>query len=177
MNVLDHFAIPYKGLGVGLHELHFQVDNDFFASFEEPVLDNGNFEVILHLDKRIDHSILTFEVMGHTVTTCDRCTAEIKLPVNGEYTLHLKFSESEVEEEEIVYLHPDTSIVNVAKYVYDVIGVSVPMTNIYDCENDPYKNCNEQVLNRLGPQADDEQISNDEMPSPWDGLKGMNFDN
>lgn len=175
MNVLDHFAVPYKGLGIGLHLLHFQVDNDFFGTFEDPLIDNGSFAVTLELDKRSDHSILTFEVNGHTNTACDRCLADIDLPVSGSYTLHLKFSEEVSEDDEIVFIHPDTSIVNVAKYIYDVIGTSMPLTKLYDCKSDPKANCDEAVLLKLTSEVDNIEDKNP-LPSPWDQLKGMNFD-
>jgi len=173
MNVLDHFSIPYKGLGSGIHEIKFSIEDEFFLAFDQPLIDNGVFEALLILDKRSDHSILTFEVEGYTVTDCDRCLESIKLPVTGSYTLHLKFSEEVSEEEEIVYLHPETSIINVAKYIYDVIGLSMPITKIYDCENDPNPSCNQTVLAKLG---ETNEIKNDDLPSPWDGLKGINFE-
>jgi len=175
MNILDHFSIPYKGLGIGLHQFKFEVDDSFFAAFEDAVIQNGTFQVTLDLDKRSDHSIMDFQVQGHTGTSCDRCLADISLPVEGQYTLHLKFSEEVSEDDEIVFVHPDVSIVNVAKYVYDVIGVSLPMTKVYDCENDPESNCNEKVLSLLNDDSQ-EEVSNDPKPSPWDQLKGLNFD-
>lgn len=175
MNALDQFSIPYKGLGIGVHELSFEIDDSFFKAFDAPIVDNGHFSAKLELDKRSDHGILTFEVDGYTNTYCDRCLAEIKLPVSGTYRLHFKFAENMFEEDEIVFLHPETSIVNVGKYFYDVIGISMPMTKIYDCESDPEANCNEAVLARL---ATDEEIEkqSDELPSPWDGLKGLSFE-
>jgi len=175
MNALDHFSIPYKGLGIGLHQFTFEVDNSFFAAFDDAVLSNGVFVAKLDLDKRSDHSIMNFQIAGHTNTNCDRCLADIDLPVEGSYTLHLKFSEEVSEDDEIVFVHPDVSIINVAKYIYDVIGVSLPMTKVYDCENDEEPRCNNKVLGLL--ESDDKSdISDDPPPSPWDQLKGMDFD-
>jgi len=176
MNALDHFSIPYKGLGIGIHDLQFEIDDSFFAAFDSPIVDNGKFDAKLELDKRADHSILTFEIDGYTNTHCDRCLAAIKLPVNGKYKLHFKFTEDILEEDEIVFMHPETSIVNVAKYFYDVIGISLPLTKIYDCDSDPEANCNEAVLAKLGTGADDTKEQKEDLPSPWDGLKGLSFE-
>lgn len=177
MNVLDQFSIPYKGLGTGLHELHFDIDDSFFKAFDEPVLNNGKFKVKLYLDKKSDHSILNFEINGHTRTACDRCLADIDLPVYGEYTMHLKFSEDELEDDEIVFMHPETSIVNVAKFIYDIIGVSVPITKIYNCDSDENPPCNQKVLSKLSNEDHDIVESSEQLPSPWDKLKGLDFKN
>ncbi len=173
MNVLDQFLIPYKGFGIGSHKIDFQIDSKFFAAFEDAVIDNGSFEVVLYLDKQSDHCVMDFEVKGFTKSTCDRCLADISLPVDGEYRLHVKFSELDVAEGEVVYLHPETSMINVSKYIYDVIGLSLPIQKIYDCENDPNANCNQAVLDVLDNNS---PVSNEPKASPWDGLNEMNFD-
>lgn len=163
MNVLDQFSIPYKGLGDGMHNLHFQVDDSFFAAFENALIQNGSFEVEVLLDKRPDHSIMTFRIQGVTVTDCDRCLSEIELPVEGEYTLHFKFSEIESEDDEVVFLHPDTSIINLSRYIYDVIGLSVPVSKW--CEDqEEMTECDPFILSKMSGDAD--QIDDQEDKNP-----------
>lgn len=178
MNVLDHFSIPYKGLASGIHNLHFQVDTDFFRAFDNALITNGSFKVDLLLDKRSDHSIMSFHIAGDTETTCDRCLEDMQLPVEGEYTLHLKFSELESEDDEVVFLHPETSIVNVARYIYDIIGLSMPISKTCDMQLKDNAGCNELMLQKMtGDQVEEKESEQSEQSSPWDGLKGLKFDN
>lgn len=174
MKTLSQFSLPYKGMGVGLHQFRFDVDSEFFSNFEDSAIKNGNFIVDLDLEKKSDHSILNFEIKGHTRTTCDRCLADIDLPILGEYTLHLKFSEEEYgdDTEEIIFLHPETSVLNVAEYVYEYITLSLPMVNTFDC--DPETDCNQKVLEKLELIEDLEKEEEETKGGGiWDSLKDL----
>ena len=171
MNVLDHFSVPYKGLGNGLHQLDFTVDNAFFKEFEESHIDNGNFEVHVELDKRNDHSILWFDISGSTKTNCDRCLSSIDLPVKGNFELHVKHGEKEGSNDEILFIHPETSILNLAQVTYEFILLSIPIIKVYDCEKDEQPPCNLDVLEKLN----DEEESQPEKSSVWDSLKNLDL--
>lgn len=171
MNVLDHFSVPYKGLGNGVHQLNFVVDSSFFKEFEDSHIDNGNFEVDVELDKRHDHSILSFEINGKTNTHCDRCLASIDLPLSGNFELHVKHGENEGSNDEIMFIHPETSILNLAQVVYEFILLSMPIIKVYDCDTEKLPPCNFEVLNKL----DNTEEVEDDQSNVWDALKGMDF--
>jgi len=175
MKILDHFSIPFKGLGNGMHSIEFSVNDSFFKAFENAQIDNGQFTVNLELEKKFDHSELFFDIEGFTKTTCDRCMEPISLPVRGSYKLLLKVSEDEESTDEILFISPETSTVNLAQVIYEYICLSLPLTKIYDCEDDENPPCNEQVLERLGFETEEEE--DDEESTIWDSLKGLDFDN
>jgi len=170
MNVLDHFSVPYKGLGNGIHHLKFNVDSEFFKKFEDSHIDNGNFEVDVELDKRHDHSILLFDIKGKTKTNCDRCLSAIKLPMQGSFKLHVKYGEDEGSNDEIMFIHPETSVLNLAQIVYEYILLSMPIIKIYDCKNEKSPPCNFDVLEKLEVEEEDEDQNN-----VWDSLRGIDF--
>lgn len=172
MNVLDHFSIPYKGMGNGIHTLKFSVDTDFFKEFEDSHIDNGNFEVDVELDKRHDHSILLFEIKGKTKTSCDRCLSPINLPLYGNFKLHVKHGENEESNDEIMFIHPETSILNLSQVVYEYISLSMPIIKVYDCDLEETPPCNFKVLNRLYKE---EKEDSEEEKSVWDSLKNIDF--
>jgi len=172
MNVLDHFSVPYKGLGNGIHQLKFHVDSEFFKEFEDSHMDNGNFEVNVELDKRHDHSILFFEIEGKTNTSCDRCLSPIKLPLKGSFKLHVKHGENEGSNDEIMFIHPETSILNLAQVVYEYILLSMPLIKVYDCDQENSPPCNFEVLEKLNVE---EEVKEAEQNSIWDSLKNIDF--
>jgi len=172
MNVLDHFSVPYKGLGSGVHHLEFSVESDFFKEFEDSHIDNGSFVVKVELDKRHDHSILLFDIEGKTNTSCDRCLASIHLPLQGHFKLHVKYGEKEDSDDEIMFIHPETSVLNLAQITYEFILLSMPMIKTYDCEEDENPPCNLQVLNALNNEA---KATSTEEGSIWDTLKNIDF--
>ena len=159
-------------MGDGIHNLEFDIDNDFFKEFEESHLDNGNFKVLIELDKKSDHSIMIFDVDGYTKTSCDRCLENIELPMYGEYKLLFKHSDEGENTDEIVYIHPETSILNLAEYVYEFILLSMPIIKAYDCENDEKPPCNFQVLDKLGLTEQDDSEDNS-VKGVWNSLKDL----
>jgi len=174
MEVLDHFSIPFIGLKVGLHQLKFEVDNAFFAEYENSLIKKGALTVTLDMDKRSHMTVLDFSLEGTVVTDCDRCMEDINLPIDGEYILHAKHSEVDMEDtDEVIYIHPKLPRLNVAQYIYEYIHLSIPM--IKTCESDPDANCNEEILSRFEEEADDD--SGEEKSNPmWDALNDLNLD-
>lgn len=174
MEVLDHFSIPFIGLKVGLHQLKFEVDNAFFAKFENSLIKKGDVTVTLDLDKRSHMAVLDFSLDGAVVTDCDRCMEAIRLPIEGEYVLHAKYSEQDMEgTDEIIYIHPKLDRLNVAQYIYEYIHLSIPM--IKTCESDPEANCNEEILSLFEEEAED-GVSEAKKNPMWDALNDLNLD-
>ena len=172
MNVLDHFSVPYKGMGNGIHEFNFDVDSEFFKEFEDSHIDNGKFKVNVEIDKRHDHSILLFDIEGYTDTSCDRCLAPIALPLYGDFKLHVKHGEDEGSNDEIMFIHPETSILNLAQIIYEYILLSMPIIKVYDCEEDKLPPCNFEVLNKLENTQDE---TSQEQSNVWDSLKDLDL--
>ncbi len=171
MNVLSHYTIPYRGMVNGIHHIDFDIDNKFFKAFEESIIDNGNFNVRLELDKKDNHSILTFNIEGHTNTNCDRCLESIDLPVYGEYILHVKHSLEEGSTEDVLFVHPELSVLDLAQIIYEYVLLSLPIVNTYDCTKEEKPPCNFKVLNLLDSDTDEKG------PDIWSSLKGLDINN
>ena len=176
MRDLKHFSIPYKGMGNGTHTLQYNVDDKFFDAFENSHIKNGKFLVEITLEKKHESGVLSFVIDGTTKTDCDRCMEAIDLPVYGEYTLHIKLSEDGESNEEILYLHPDTSIFNMAPLVYEYILLSVPMIKTYDCHNDEEPPCNFDLLDKIDQSSDNEPTT-EKTSGIWDTLNDLTLKN
>lgn len=173
MDALIGFSLPVSGLKTGVHQYQFCLDRDFFGQFEASPIEDAKIDVQLELDKRPDMMVLDFEISGHVKTECDRCTAEIELPIEDERQLLVKFGEADGDEnDEVVFIHRDQSEFNVAEYLYEFSVIATPFIRTYDCENDENPPCNFKVLERLNPE--DENVSPGN--SVWDSLKNLNSD-
>lgn len=166
---LQHFKIPIKGLQRGLHRFDLQVEDEFFSHFENSMIDNGQFEVQLDFNKKDDHSELDFVVEGTTKQICDRCLEEVEIPITGNYKMYLKMSDDLSDDEDIVYISPTASHVNVAAQIYEIISVLLPMRRV--CPEVDSTPCNEAVLDRLA--FDD---TSDRSSSVWNSLQDLDFD-
>ncbi len=176
MEDLKRFTIPIKGLNVGIHQYKFDLEDDFFEYFHSTIVQKGEFKVDFEVDKRIGIIDLTIKFDGHILTPCDRCLEEIKLPIEGTQEMVVKYGAEEKEEEDIIYITPFTSELNVAKFIYEYILLSIPISKVYDCESDEDAPCNDEVLDKLDQikyrgEDDDEEGGE----SPWNVLKDINF--
>jgi len=175
MSALKQFNIPIRGLKTGFHEYEFSIDQDFFSEFEGSPIQKGGFEVKFILDKREDMLVLTFDFKGSMSTDCDRCLANINLPMQANEDLIVKYADEANEEDVVIYISRETTELNVAKYLYESIILAMPVTNVYNCEEEKENVCDLEMLKYLENKAEKEQ---EEKPSdgdsPWDALKDFN---
>lgn len=170
MDALRVFSLPIQGLKNGVHSFSYQLDNEFFGHFEESPIEAANIEAQVELDKRSDLLLFNFSLEGRVGAECDRCTAQIQLPVEIQEQLIVKFGEQEDADEnddEIVFIPHDAPSLNLAKYLYEYAVLALPLINTYDCEAEAEPPCNREVLAFLSEKEDtkDNPI--------WDALKNL----
>lgn len=174
MEPLNEFTIPIEGLREGIHEFDFQIDNSFFAQFEESMIKKGSFAVKLYFDKRPDMLVLTFDISGSFQTECDRCLVAIDLPIKESQQLLVKYADQASEQDEVVYISRETKLINVAKFTYEFICLSVPMVKVYDCEAEEAPPCNDEILSFLEIEEQETPAAEEEKDNPiWDALKDL----
>lgn len=177
MNHLRQFTIPIQGLKIGIHEYNFSIGDKFFSHFEDSPIQQGTFEVKFLIDIREDMLVLTFDFEGSIKTDCDRCLAGIDLPIEGNEDLIIKYAEESDDEIDIVYIERGAAELNVATYIYEYICLAMPVTNIYNCEDEPENVCDLKMLDYLENKTTEESEEikeNESSNSPWDELKNFN---
>lgn len=175
MRVSDHFSLPYTGLKDGIHHYTFEAGSDFFSEFDHSPVQDGTFTIDVTLDKRTGLSELFFSIQGYKLATCDRCLADIKLPVTGEYKLLVKVANDSTDDDEIIYISEDEAKLYLGQVIYEYICLSIPITQLYDCQNDIPKPCNDDVIDRIN-QADTAE-SSENNNNIWNALKDFSQDN
>lgn len=174
MDAFVAYSLPIQGLKTGIHQFKFEIDGAFFAKFEDSPVQDGKVEVEVILDKRPDMMLFNFQLEGSVKAECDRCTAIIDLPIEDERSLIVKFGEEamETEDDEVVIVQRDAPEFNVAPYLYEFVVLALPITNTYDCQDDPEPPCNFEVLQHLKAEPEEDQPN-----SVWDDLRNLNNDN
>lgn len=170
MQALRQFSIPLKGLKNGIHQFVFQIDKNFFSSFDSSPVNNGKLETSLNLEKKSDHIVLDFFTKGFVNTDCDRCTALINLPVESEFEAIVKYREEPGDDGDVIYISVEEHQLNVATLIYEQIILSIPLIKIYNCESVNPKPCNEKVLGIL---SKDSELSSNPL---GDALKNLKID-
>ena len=172
MEALRSFLIPLRGLSDGHHRFEFKVGGSFFEHFEEEAAHAGEFDVILDLEKRSRLLVLDFDINGKESTSCDRCLNPIALPVDGEYRLYIKYGDDGEEDADVAFIPEGTDELDVSRFIFEFIILSLPMVKVYDCQDEKEPPCNFEVLEKLEVQEDETDIADDEN-NPWTELKKL----
>ena len=173
MDSLVSYSLPVSGLHDGVHTFTYKVGKEFFQEFEDSAIQDAVLKVVLQLDKRPSLFILDFQIAGTVQTECDRCLQLMDLPIEDEHQLMIKFDGSNPREEaDVIYLEPGIKNLQVAKYVYEFIHLSLPISKY--CEMGKGE-CNEEILDILDGYSDPEpeEGTDDTSNSPWEELKKL----
>ena len=166
--MLKNYDIDISKLDLGQHEFLYQVNDEFFELFDYSLVSEGNFAVKVLLEKKTTFLTLDFEIKGFVTLSCDRSldSFEHQLEVNKE--LVLKYGEEQKEvSDEIEIIPSNTQRINVAKYLYDFIGVAIPMKKLHPrYKDDPEDN---QIIF----SSDGDEESETDIDPRWSELKKL----
>ena len=174
MQALNQFSIPIKGLNFGKHEYDFLIQNRFFDEFEGSPIKFGEFKTHLVLDRRIRDLELYFSTQGYIESECDRCTAEIKLPIDASIKFIVKFSDEEQSDGEVFFVSTESHEINVAQMVYEHLILAIPLIKTYDCQDEDPIPCNENILDVLDGveyEPEEEVVNNNPFGDAFKDLK------
>ncbi|MHA7110757.1 YceD family protein [Sunxiuqinia elliptica] len=173
---LKAYNIALKGLGVGKHEFDYEVGQTFFEYFDGGIAENGHVDVKLELEKQSALLVLNFHVKGTVQIQCDRCLDLFDQPVENENTVFVKYGEEKFEEgDDVIWITPNETHLNVAKLIYDFILLAIPIKHVHPEDEAGNSQCNPEMLERLN-QFTAHEPSEEETPetdSRWDELKKL----
>lgn len=169
MDPLREYSIPLRSLYTGIHTFTWKLDENFFRNFESSPLNNGHFEVKAIFDKEEDLSTVVLQINGSYHSNCDRCLAEIDIPIDREHRFYIKSGTGQSEDADLVLIAPDATDLKMASIIYDYICLSLPLAQVMDCESLSKPPCNQEILKRI---QNEEGLHSD--TSVWDSLKNLN---
>lgn len=123
---MSGLRINISKISEGIHHRSLEVqpaEIGMDERFADPV------KVQATLEKSTNHIYLKAEITAAGVFTCDRCVEEFRREIRTSYRVLYKFGSEEGTtpgEQEIVYIHPDTSFVDVVEDVRQYSTLAVP---------------------------------------------------
>lgn len=172
MQSKSEFVIPYLGLSNGEHNYSYIIDKYFWSMFETSGISEGKMQVGVVFEKMDSLVTLYIDCKGAFKAQCDRCVAEVMIPLEFEDTVIVKIKEASNEEAEAVFMDPKTSHIDLTPLIYESIHVHLPMINLKDCEKDGHKDCDQEILERL--YSNDKEIK-DSPSGIWGELDNLNL--
>lgn len=175
MAQLKAYNIAFKGLGVGKHDYEFQIGKQFFDYFDGGIAEDGDVKVKLELEKQSALMVLWFHVSGTVKIQCDRCLDIFDQPVESQNKVFVKYGEESFDDgDDVIWVGPEDTHINVAKLIYDFIILSIPIKHVHPDDADGNSLCNPEMLKRLNNiNTSEENGESQETDARWDELKKL----
>ncbi len=172
MDALAPFRIPMSALKADADSFDWDIESQFFAVFDdEHQPPEGNFKVLMDLERTGLLVNLDFKVKGMLKTTCDRCLAPIEMKVENQFQLVIKFGDPEDSTDEVIFIDPEAPDLNVGKSIYDFILLSIPFSHrIPDCDTLEHPPCDMSIVNYL-QEHKVEELPPEDPDILWDELR------
>jgi len=160
------------------HAYDFGLKDDFFAMFDQQLVNGGNLAAHVALDKTPLLITLTFNIKGVVNLTCDRSLEDFDYPVDINQTLLVKYGDQEMElDENVLQITHDAQTINVAQHMFDYIGLAIPMKKLHPRFEVDYSEEGDILIYSTGTDSDTEGDNEPETDAPvdprWDILKNL----
>lgn len=178
MNVLRTYDIHIVGLENKRYDYDFTSDDSFFAALEQDLIQKGTIQTHVLLDKSETMIRLDFHITGTVEQTCDRSLDCYDEPVETRQTMLLKFGDHNEElSDEIELIERNTATINVARYIFEFISLSLPMKHLHPRfrqeDEDEDESQNGKVIYRSDPDASEAADDQPDVDPRWAALRKL----
>ncbi len=166
----ENFTIPIAGLKEKVYHFHYDLEDSFFDTVEQPLVEKSNISVDLTFDKTNEPFVLDFEISGTYEDECDRCATNIKIPITGDFRLFVELGSIDHEDKtEVIYLSRDDHEIKLFDHIYDFVNLSIPM--VKRCESpEDLKLCDAKVESFMKKNNSVEESKSDPR---WEALNKL----
>jgi uncharacterized metal-binding protein YceD (DUF177 family) len=173
---LEKYNIELTKLKFQEYEYIFEGNDEFFACFEESLVEKGTFKAILKLKKTETLLQLHFDITGNLELICDRSLEEFDFPFEAQNLQILQFGDHKEElSDEMQVIPRGTTVINVAYYMYEAILLSIPMKKLHPKFKDEDNN-SEYILVYSSESKQDSTPNLPEADPRWEELLKLKKD-
>jgi uncharacterized protein len=174
MNISRDFVVNFGSLASGEHEFEFEVKDSFFQRFDQSIIQKGNVDVLVVVEKKENMLLFDFTMEGTVTVPCDRCLEDLDLDIEGYNELVVKIgAETEEISEKVIVISSKEYEIDLAQYIYEFISLMIPMRNVHD-ENENGQACDPEILKELDKHIVHENHDTNIDPR-WEALKKINL--
>lgn len=185
MSATETYNIAFKGLKNGTHQFKYHLDKTFFESIESSLIEDGDLQADVEMIKSEQMLRFHFCINGTIKATCDVCLGQFDYPIeNCEGDMVVKFGLTTQEiDDELFMLAEEEDEISIAQWMYEIIGVSLPIRFEHPTDAEGNSTCDPDMLAKLNEYLVTEKTDTDEALGEksnssrtdprWDALKGL----
>ncbi len=167
---MTEFIIPFVGLKAGEHVFNYDIGTSFLEKFENSEIKGIELSVEVKMVKNNNLLEFHFQLNGNIQVECDICLDNVSLPVDYQSYLIAKLENIEDDEDDIIYLKPDESEIDISQFIYESIVFSLPLKRVHPDKRGKNK-CNPEMLKKLKSLLVD-NVEETQDPR-WNDLKNL----
>jgi uncharacterized metal-binding protein YceD (DUF177 family) len=169
----DLYAVRISGLAEGDHDFSFELDQKFFASFEQSEIENGDISADVTLEKKPGIMTLHFRLKGEVEVVCDHCLEPFMTGIESTQQIFVKVGDTPGEpEDDVVMIGRDDYEIGIGQYLYEFIVLALPLRKIHPDDKNGNSGCDPEMLQKLDAHRTGKE-QNDQSDPRWDALKGI----
>jgi uncharacterized protein len=173
---LRAYNVNITGLSNKVHEFDYEFGDEFFQHYGTDLISKGKFKVHVTLDKHETFIEASFKIKGVAGLVCDRSLDPFEYPVSFSRKVIFKYGDSDQElTDEIIMIHRDTDTLELGQYIYEFIGLAIPIKKLHpryqgepDGENEEGK-----IVYSSGDDTFDADSDEDKIDPRWEKLKKL----
>jgi uncharacterized protein len=168
----SEYVVRFSELKDETETFEFLLEDSFFQFYRNSEWDGGRVNVVVDIIKRPDGITLDCQMNGGLIVTCDRCLELFNLPVGFRQRLYVKYGKEPQElDDNIVVVTREENQVNLVRFFYEYLLLSVPMKRVHPGSTGEKDGCNREMIKKLERHIVTQQIENND--PRWDELKKL----
>ena len=180
MKELSKYNIDIYGLEDKQYAYEMESGDAFFQELEQDLIEYGHFKTRIVLNKSATMIQLNFHTVGSVTLTCDRSLDPFEEPIDSNERIILKFGDHNEElTDEIEIIDRNTPRINVARYLFDFVALSLPFKKIHpdlrgeEEEIDPLDEADGILVYSSETAASEETEEEEKIDPRWEALKKL----
>ena len=162
------FSINILSLSNKVHQFDYEFGDEFFRFYGSDLVSSGSFRADVTLNKHETFIEADFLIKGSIHLVCDRSLEPFDHLIDISRRIVFKFGDHNEEiTDEIVMIDRDTVTLEIGQYIYEFIGLAVPLKKLHPKFQQEDDNSNGGIIYTSG------DTSEEEADPRWDILKKL----
>ena len=152
---LKQYIISLPTLGEGHHEYEMKADGSFFAARGNDDVKEADVTAYVDIDVRHGAYEIGITCQGWIDSPCDRCLDPMRLDVDEDYDVTVRYGEEYDEKDDLITIPEDETDLDLAPLIADTVLLSIPLRHVH-----PDGQCNpemEEIMSRHSSDAPEEE--------------------
>ena len=112
--------------------IEYHIDDNFFQRLDG-LIQQGQVKTNLHIEGST-RSVFRFHFhsVGVVYAPCDRCLADVEVPIDTDDLLNVKLGAEYADEGETIIVAENDGMIDVSQFIYEFIALSLPMKLVHE---------------------------------------------